>query len=46
MIFDDFQQFSSIFDNFHQFLENFRQKIGVILKNQCHDQIFAEFSFF
>jgi hypothetical protein len=31
-------QFSAIFDNF-------RQKNGVFLKNQCYDQNFAKFSF-
>jgi hypothetical protein len=30
-------QFSAIFDNF-------RQKIGVFLKNQCYDQNFAQFT--
>jgi hypothetical protein len=31
-------QFSAIFDNF-------RQKIGVFLQNQCHDKNFALFAF-
>jgi hypothetical protein len=32
-------QFSAIFDNFQP------KKIGVFLKNQCYDQIFAQYSF-
>jgi hypothetical protein len=32
----------TIFCDFCQFLP---QKIGVFLKNQCHDQIFAQVSF-
>jgi hypothetical protein len=30
---------------FLQFLTIFREKFGVFLKNQCHDQNFANFSF-